>query len=449
MPKPAKGELTWTSEGPVARITLKGRERESYLLASCRRPADAEERRTLLAAVAQRFRRAGVIDTRQARELLKTIAACAPALLPVPLQVAGELAGGLALPGSKSKAPTFRALGEGWTSGNLHKAYPDHVKTKDSTIDAARLKKLCALDVGGVVLGDIPVDEFTLDHAQAAMGKLPTEAKRPATRRAYAQLLARVMALSVYPCRHIPVSPLPRGFLPKVGKAPAYPYLYPDEEARLLEWNDARAVATGVQRERPGVPLCRRVLFGFLAREGCRVGEAAGLTFKDVDLDRGVLTLDANKTNDARAWALDPSVARALSAWKKSRNAGPEDWVFVDGHGRPLTEDSFASMLRSDLLCAGVDRAELHSAGKNRQPIRAHDLRGTFATLHLAGGKTETWVCDRTGWRSSQMVAKYRRAARSAKELGLGSLLPMDRAIPELFAQRLPGRRRARRDSNP
>ncbi len=42
MPKPAKGELTWTAEGPVARITLKGRERQSFLLPTCKTEAQAD-----------------------------------------------------------------------------------------------------------------------------------------------------------------------------------------------------------------------------------------------------------------------------------------------------------------------------------------------------------------------------------------------------------------------
>ena len=440
MPKPAKGELTWTSEGPVARITLKGRERESYLLAACRKPAEAEERKQLLASVAQRFRKAGVIDTRQARELLKTIASAPAALLVTALQVAGELAGGLARPGDKVEAPTFGAVGKDWADGKLHKLYPDHVRAKDSSVNKLRLEKINAIDVGGVRFGDIAVNEITLDHAQSVMGQLPEEAKRPATRRAYAQIVARVMALCVFPLRHVPASPLPRGFLPKIGKAPAYPYLYPNEEAALLTWTEERALAEQVSDVRPGVPLCRRVLYGFLSREGCRVSEAAGLTFSNVNLERGVVTLDANKTNDARAWAMDPAVARALKAYKELRRAGSADRVFVDEHGRLLADDSFAAALRADLAAAGVNRAELHVEGKNRRPIRAHDLRGTFATLYLANGKTETWICDRTGWRSSQMVAKYRRAARSAQELALGVPLPLDTTIPELsaIAQRLP-----------
>jgi len=59
-------------------------------------------------------------------------------------------------------------------------------------------------------------------------------------------------------------------------------------------------------------------------------------------------------------------------------------------------------------------------------------LRGTFVTLALANGKTESWVADRTGHKSSQMINRYRRSARSAKEHSLEPLIPLDLALPEL-----------------
>jgi len=419
MPKPAKGELTWTAEGPVARITLQGRERESYLLSACRKPAEAEERRTLLASIAQRFRRVGVIGTREARELLKTIASAPPALLPAALQVAGELAGGVIAPGERSKAPKFRDVGKDWTSGELHKLYPDHVGSKDADLDGTRLGELYDIDLGGIALGDVPVDEFTLDHGLEAMRKLPARAKRPATRKQYAQLLNRVLALAVYPCRYIAANPLPKGFVPKVGKPPAFTYLYPNEDAALLA-------------KRP-LPLCRRMLWGFLSREGCRSGEAVALRVGiDVDLERGAVRLDKNKTDDARAWALDSGVVRALKAYVELRKAKRGDYLFVDEDGRPFENDKLAEKLRADLKAAEVDRVELHEDGENTRKMRAHDLRGTFVTLSLANGRTEAWVQDRTGHTTSAMLNRYRRAARSASELGLGALRPLDTAIPEL-----------------
>lgn len=61
-----------------------------------------------------------------------------------------------------------------------------------------------------------------------------------------------------------------------------------------------------------------------------------------------------------------------------------------------------------------------------------HGLRRTFVTLALANGRYEAWVQDRTGHRSSVMVNRYRRAARSVTELGLGWLAPLCEASPEL-----------------
>ena len=53
-------------------------------------------------------------------------------------------------------------------------------------------------------------------------------------------------------------------------------------------------------------------------------------------------------------------------------------------------------------------------------------------TLSRANGRNEAWGQDRTGHTTSAMLNRYRRAARSASELGLGALRPLDQAIPEL-----------------
>jgi hypothetical protein len=52
-----------------------------------------------------------------------------------------------------------------------------------------------------------------------------------------------------------------------------------------------------------------------------------------------------------------------------------------------------------------------------------------FVTLALAADRTEAWVTDRTGHRSSDMVHRYKRTARTARELGLGWLVPLDVAV--------------------
>jgi hypothetical protein len=61
-----------------------------------------------------------------------------------------------------------------------------------------------------------------------------------------------------------------------------------------------------------------------------------------------------------------------------------------------------------------------------------HDLRGTFVTMALANGRSEAWISDRTGHRSSAMIAKYKRTARTFGELALGDLVSLVDGLPEL-----------------
>ncbi|HEY2409172.1 MAG TPA: hypothetical protein VGI10_24375 [Polyangiaceae bacterium] len=89
--------------------------------------------------------------------------------------------------------------------------------------------------------------------------------------------------------------------------------------------------------------------------------------------------------------------------------------------GRRPPGDNLARALRRDLGAAGVTRSQLFTNTAERKHIRGHDLRATFVTIHLANGKSEAWISDRTGHKSSQMIARYRRLARGQGDSILAS----------------------------
>ncbi len=323
-----------------------------------------------------------------------------------------DVAGGQIVKDEKPSAVvTFKKFADRWTSGELHRLYPDHVPLKKtSDEDAGRLEKWIY-----PVVQDVPLASFGLDHALEVMRRLPRTLS-PATRRHVGQLLVRVLGLAVYPTRTILVSPLPRGFLPKKGSDKAFSDLYPAEDGTLLAASR--------------VPLVHRLLYGFLCREGMRSEEAQSLQWSDLDLVRGAVRLDINKTDDPRSWTLGADVTRALRIWRTMQN---DDLVF----GGLTTPYRLAEIFRKHLKDAGVKRAELFTSTPTRRRIRIHDCRATFVTLSLTTGKTEAWVTDRTGHGDSAMLNKYRRAARMVEELGLGWLAPLDEAIPELAASKV------------
>jgi integrase len=423
VPKQAKGDVRFSGGIWRARITLVKKRRHDVPLPTCQSREEAEERALLLAEQAKHLRLAGKVETSAAIGLLEELGrATAGDGVTDAIHVIGEFCGASTFP-KRLEGPTFAEVARLWTSGELARDWPDHVKAKNSKADRRIAEYLKGLDVGGIKLGDLPLSRFKLDHAEGAMRQLPKDARRPATRRHYAQVLSRVLTLAVYPLRALKASPLPKGFLPKVGKPPAFPYVYPVEDAALMAHAET--------------PIEERMLFGFLAREGMRVSEALTLTWARVSLEQGTVSLDKNKTNDARTWALDPGVTRALTLWHKLVPHEPSDFVFPPSSERDFEPSRLSGTLRSRLWAAGARRSELHNVGENRGKLRVHDLRGTFVTLSLANGRSETWVADRTGHTSSIMINRYRRASRTAAELKLGPLAPLDRAVVGLDCPRI------------
>lgn len=300
---------------------------------------------------------------------------------------------------------TVQQIGERWTSGELARQYPDHIKKKTSSQDdRIRLERYVYPHIG-----DLPMEAVTLDHAEAVMAAIPAN-KSAGTRRQIAQVMRRLLALAVYPLRILAAQPIPRGFLPKPTKA-AFFWLYPTEEALLL--GDKR------------IPLERRLAYGILCREGMRASDLAGLLWEELDLVRGVLNLGVHKTSahtGARSWVLRPDTAEALRWWRRQ----------VKGRGKvlPISLEHLAVQLRRDLGRLPV-RRELVVGQAGRRRLRGHDLRGSFVTVALAQGKTEAWVTDRTGHTTSSQLAAYKRAARSAAELELGDWRPFLVSLPE------------------
>jgi integrase len=416
------GTLRPTSRGFFAQFSIGARQRKGVLL---RMPEpEAERRKEAIAKLVARLREsghtsviantikeAGRADDEEFRKLVKLVDRIVAGKEPG-LANAG---GGVRRPGT-----TLEQLAKAWTSGELAKAYPDHVRVKrSSATDDAMLTWLGKVRLpDGTTFGARAVAAVTLDDCDHVMGALPKTAQSPSSRRQYAQALRKLLVYAVYPLRLISALPIPKGRLPKGKSDKAKAWIYPAEDLALMQCRE--------------VPLVRRLLYGLLIREGLRLTEALSLTWADVDLERGVLNLDTNKTDDPRSLAMGEDVALALDTWRALRGTkvAKSPRIFppaLIGKRWPL-----AKQLREGLLVAGVMRPELTEDKPGRRVLRAHDLRGSFVTLALAAGRTEAWVTDRTGHRSSAMIYTYKRAARTAAELALGWLAPLDQAIPEL-----------------
>jgi len=400
------------------RVTIGAQQRRGELLPWCTSLDAAQERANVVQGLVNRLRAAGEVDF--VEKVVELGAKADVATLDALEGKVTAIAGGKFVrvePAKKGGPVTFEQFAQRWTSGELHQLYPDHVEEKQSVNDDIERFKKHILPH----LKDVPLVAFTREHADRVMTKLPTALKR-GTRRQVAQLVSRTLRLAVF-ADVLKVSPLPPGWLPKAPKpeSVAKESLLPKEEAKLLDGRNAAGEVV--------VPLGYRVAYAFLHREGMRKGEAQRLTWGDVDLSKGMVSLDENKTDRPRSWVLAPSVVRVLDAWKNlSKATKASDSVFVG-----IRWEKLAPVYREHCEAVGIDRARLFQKKANKLRLRAHDMRAFFITAGMFAGRDALWITDRSGHTTLGMLRTYERDVRRWRELGDA---PVDAAaaIPEFAA---------------
>jgi integrase len=159
------------------------------------------------------------------------------------------------------------------------------------------------------------------------------------------------------------------------------------KKPRRLDDDEIERLLAAAKKKTPGY----HALFVLLAFTGLRIREALGLTWRDVDLDAGVLRveqqlgdddrarLDVKTASAARELPLYPRLRRVLAAHKLATpwNAA-DDPVFATGRRKPK---GYRNVLRA--LAAAVKEAKIEVAANER--LSPHALRHTY-TSHLIVG---------------------------------------------------------------
>jgi len=134
---------------------------------------------------------------------------------------------------------------------------------------------------------------------------------------------------------------------------------------------------------------------------GCRKGELLWLRWSQVDLELGVIRLEAadTKTEEPRGIPLTDEAREVLERRlaERNRHCPTSPWVFAHHDGRRITDikKSFATTCRR----AGIE------------DFRVHDLRHTFASWLVMEGAPLTEVRDLLGHTTVRMTERYAHLA--------------------------------------
>jgi integrase len=239
------------------------------------------------------------------------------------------------------------------------------------------------------VIGEKRLGEITtVDITRVLDTVVPTRAKATWNRYrdALSAALRRAVALGL-----ISVNPVTGIKKHREAKRRRFAFLSPDghEEAAV---HDA-------------LPPQHRALFLTSIHSGIRWSEQRRLRWRDVNLDRGVLTVEKGKNLDAREVPLNSIVRRVLTALaaRRPRRADPDAGVFPD---QPDHSARFfpAAIERAQ---AALRDASHYDAAAQLEGYVWHCNRHSCASRLIMAGVDPATVVDIMGWRTAAMVQTY------------------------------------------
>jgi len=242
------------------------------------------------------------------------------------------------------------------------------------TVDARRRRKgddSARMNRWIVAFGEQDAATITPRQVERVLRELQTDGKQPAT---LLRHLAVLKATFNRAKRLGLIKENPATFVkPPTVNNVLVRYLTAEQEARLLEQ----------------LPVRYRPVVQVAINTGLRQGELLRLTWRDVDWNAGILTVQETKAGDTRRVPMNSTVFGVLATLKEQHHGEPTDHVFPLG----------ARYLRR-----AFDKA-VQAAGL--APFRFHDLRHTFASRLAMQGANDRTLMALGGWKSPAMLSRY------------------------------------------
>jgi len=158
-------------------------------------------------------------------------------------------------------------------------------------------------------------------------------------------------------------------------------------------------------------PWFYRTLYDIWFRLGWRSSEVVALRFRNLDFARQVIRVEAGrmprfggieaepKTGPREVdCSYDPRIFALFDAVRRTKeNPSPDDYVFTDPAGRPLSQKWLHKRVR--LITLG--RAGLRARGQ-------YNIRDTFISIALSAGEDPGWVAKVCGTSEEMIFRHYR-----------------------------------------
>lgn len=132
-----------------------------------------------------------------------------------------------------------------------------------------------------------------------------------------------------------------------------------------------------------------------LLQTGMRISELANLEMGDVDLERNIITIRAQKSREARKLPLNKPAKQALMEYLRVRPKAREKSIFLTKTCKPFLVRNIRSAVNRCFALVGIKDATLN------------DLRNTFIVEQLKAGTPLVYISQLVGHKRVTTTEKY------------------------------------------
>ncbi len=154
-----------------------------------------------------------------------------------------------------------------------------------------------------------------------------------------------------------------------------------------IEYRALRDAARGDER--------MYAIIEILLQTGMRISELANLKLEDVDLERNIIDIQAQKTRGARKLPLNAAAKEALLNYLEIRPRAREKTVFLTKTCRPFLVRNIRTAIDRYFRLAGIKNSKVN------------DLRHTFIAEQLKAGTPLVYVSQLVGHKRITTTEKY------------------------------------------
>lgn len=162
-----------------------------------------------------------------------------------------------------------------------------------------------------------------------------------------------------------------------------------------------------------------RALLLLAVQTGLRVSELIGVCRRDIVLGNGANVRCHGKGRKERCTPLRDDAKAALREWLRGHPGGPDEPLFPNARGKPLSRDGVEY-----ILAKHVARATQHCPTLKRKRVSPHVLRHTAAMDLLQHGVDTTVIALWLGHESAETTQIYLHADLAMKERALARTAP-------------------------